>query len=135
MCKRQTLNVAKKKFKHALITPTGIIIRLENYKTVGHIFIEKHDPRCFSNIVFPRTEMSHINWFKHDCKIYFLMFDRLDLRSEIWPKLCLIISFLHHYENYTFRKRFKCTWFTNRYTFFFLIISTNVLNKCTNNFI
>lgn len=70
-----------------------------------------------------------------DCKIYFLMFDRLDLRCAIWPKLCLIISFLHHYENYTFLKRFKCTWFTNRYTFFFLIIFTNVLNKCTNNFI
>lgn len=37
MCYRQTLNVAKK-FKHALITPTGIIICFENYKTVGHFY-------------------------------------------------------------------------------------------------
>lgn len=44
-----------------------------------------------------------------DCKIYFLMFDRLDLRCAIWPKLCVIISFLHHYKNYAFLKRFKCT--------------------------
>lgn len=58
-----------------------------------------------------KTEMSHINCLTmtRDCKIYFLVFDRLDLRCAIWPKLCLIISFLHHYENYTFLKRFKCT--------------------------
>lgn len=58
-----------------------------------------------------KTEMSHINCLTmtRDCKIYFLVFDRLDLRCAIWPKLCPIISFVHHYENYTFLKRFKCT--------------------------
>lgn len=39
---------------------------LRNIKQSDIFVIEKHDPRSISNIVFPRTEMSHISWVNQD---------------------------------------------------------------------